>query len=45
VSVNDSATDKSKKYKPPDTVQILAEMIQAEREKLYSEIHKLINST
>jgi len=45
MSVNDTATDKSKKYKSPGTVQIAAEIIQAGRETLYSEIHNLINST
>ena len=45
MSVTDTATDKSKKYKSPGTVQIAAEIIQVGRAKLYSEIHKLINST
>jgi hypothetical protein len=45
VSVTDTAAGKSKKYKSPGTLQIEAEIIQAGRGTLYSQIHNLINST
>ena len=44
MSVIDTTTDKSKKYKSPGAVQIVAEIIQAGRETSYSEIRNLINS-
>jgi hypothetical protein len=37
------AIAKLKRYKPPGSNQILAEVIQAGVEKLWSEVHKLIN--
>jgi regulator of sirC expression with transglutaminase-like and TPR domain len=40
----DTATEKLKRYKSPSSNQIPAELIQAEGETLWSEIHKLINS-
>ena len=43
MSVTDTATDKSKKCKSPGAVRIAAEITQALRETLYSEIHNLIN--
>jgi len=43
MSVTDTASDKSQKHKSPVTVQIAAEVIQAGRERLYSEIHNIIN--
>jgi hypothetical protein len=44
MSVTDTATDRSKKYKSPGTVQIAAEITQAGRQILYSESHNFINS-
>jgi hypothetical protein len=38
------AVAKLKRYKSPNSVQILGELIQAGGETLQSEIHKLINS-
>jgi hypothetical protein len=39
----ETAIEKLKRYKSPGIDQILAEMIQAGRDTLFSEIHKLIN--